>query len=296
MKAALTTASSSHSDWASKAPHYTPPLYLNTVPEASSSARAGDKAIKLTKEAAALRKKAEAAKANDATDDELRGLEKESYERMMLVGVDEVLEKFMARVGAEGRQVVRYELGGQPLPFNGQGDLYDALWPKQKQGAGITTVGRGAAAAAAANAANGRSYDPSKVPPCEACGSKRTFELQLMPALVHTLRADKIQDADASQEGAKDSDAQQLDAEARRRRDLEAALGRRLAPKPDADGISRSGGEEAAKASAVASGGKTGLCWSTAMVFVCEKDCCIPREEQEGESWREEWCGLQFED
>lgn len=284
MKAALTTASASQSNWVpSLAPHYAPPLYLNTVPESSSSARAGDKASKLTKEAAALKKKALAASADNATDEELKVMEKESYERTMLVGVDEVLEKFMARVGSEGRQVVRYELGGQPLPFNAQGELYDTLWPKAK------------------TAGHGRSYDPSRIPPCEACGSRRTFELQLMPALVHTLRADKIQGAESEKDLATNDDDANVDAESRRRRDLEAALGRRLAPQPDKDGITRSKGDAAAAAdgsSTVAAGGKTGLCWSTAMVFVCEKDCCIPRPEEgkDGETWREEWVGTQFED
>lgn len=299
MKAAVEEAATNQADWTAKAPAYQPALYLNTVPESSSSARAGDKAetAKLTnKETASVK----ASQGLNASDSELKGLEKESYERMMLNGVDEVFEKFVARVGAEGRQVVRYELGGTPLSFNAQGEVYDALWPKASAGRG-TAVSK---AAFGPQAGNQRSYDASKVPPCPVCNSPRNFEVQLMPALINTLRPEKIK-GDDSTSGDANAD-QHLDAQTRRRMELEAALGKKLAAQPDADGITRTGaanGQDAAATGPARLDRKTGLCWSTAMIFVCEKDCCIPRgtgeeggSNEEGETWREEWVALQFED
>lgn len=273
MKAAL-QETSANDPWASSASSYRPAYYLNTVPEASSSARAGEKAqkAKLTKSEAAALKSAGGGTAPDATAEELKGLEKEGYEKLMAVGMDDVLEKFIARVGAEGRQVVRYEMGGQPLSFSAQGDLYKMLWPKK--------------------ASARPTYDASKVPNCEVCGSKRTFEAQLMPNLVNTLRPEKIEGEDALADALSQA---ALDRETQRRQELSAALGKQLQPQPGADGITRTSAEdlEALKR-------KTGLCWSTVMIFVCEKDCCIPRGgtagNKEGETWREEWVGMQFED
>ena len=34
----------------------------------------------------------------------------------------------------------------------------------------------------------------------------------------------------------------------------------------------------------------TGLLWSTALIFVCSKDCC-----DGSEAWADEWVGLQYE-
>lgn len=285
-------------EWQSQVASYQPSLYLSTVPEASSSARAGEKAVK-----AKLAKQNGAAADSDDDDDDdgdddgntgdadLKGFEKEGYERMMLAGMDDVLEKFIARVGAEGRQVVRYEMGGQPLPFSAQGDLYKQLWPASQNANGAgTAVSRGNHAVAAASSRP--SYDPSRVPPCPTCGSKRTFEFQLMPNLVNNLRPDSIR---GGQNDAQDPSADG-DAATRRRRDLEAVLGKSLPSLPGADGVTRSRPEDA-DAAAKRLTQKTGLCWSTAIVFVCSKDCCIPDEGgKEGETWKEEWVGLQFED
>lgn len=274
MKSAISEAAPSHEDWSRTSPRYQPCLYLDTVPEASSSARAGERAqaAKLTAKEAASLKASGGGTAANATDEELKGLEKEGYERMLLDGMDEVLEKFIARVGAEGRQVVRYELGGQPLPFSAQGEVFNALWPKK-----------------AAVSPSHRKYDTSRVPPCEACGGPRTFELQLMPNLVNTLRAERI--IGDTHVGSLPDTQSTLDEETRKRRQLEAALGKRLANPPSSDGISRS-----ESTSSTTLDTKTGLVWSTAIIFVCEADCCIPRDQAEGETWREEWVGLQFED
>lgn len=318
MKTAVqqTAASSLREQWSSQTSSYRPALYLNTVSEASSSARAGAKAQK--KQLAKQQRGGHDSDDDDDDDDgddagadeDLKGFEKEGYERMMLAGMDDVLEKFIARVGAEGRQVVRYEMGGQPLPFSAQGDLYKQLWPTSTSTSvsGATAISRAGHAVNANANGNGiggphlrRTYDASRIPRCETCGSKRTFEFQLMPNLVNTLRADCIQGNNNNDDDSTiSSPADALDASTRRRRELEAVLGKSLpsVPGPGSDGITRSAGQDQADAAAKRLTHKTGLCWATAMVFVCEKDCCILREEdgKEGETWREEWVGLQFED
>lgn len=271
MKTAVKEAISSREDWTSSAPAYRPPLYLNTVPEASSLARAGERAsdAKLTAKVDTNLKACGGCTAADATAEELRGLEREAYEHMVLDGIDEILERFIARVSAEGRQVVRYEMGGLPLPFSAQGDVYNVLWPSKAPQVSQTS------------APSDRQYDASRVPPCEACGGPRIFEVQLMPNLVNTLRAEKIEGSEKA--GAELRSTQNVDKETRKRQELEAALGKRLVAsgRPDREPTMDS---------------KLGLIWSTALIFVCEQDCCIPRDGVTGETWREEWVGLQFED
>lgn len=56
---------------------------------------------------------------------------------------------------------------GQPLAYTATGDAFNKLWKQVDEGKHV--------------------YDESGVPPCEACGGKRTFELQLMPQLVSIL-------------------------------------------------------------------------------------------------------------
>lgn len=296
MKAALDQASKSKGQWASTAPHYKPALYLNTVPESSSSTKSHSNAEtnKLLKKELAAKKAVAEQKGAFDDDEDAKGRDKEQYEKMMLM--DDVMEKFIARVGHEGRQVVRYEMGGQPLPFSAGNDVFKNLWPKEKSN-GPTSIHPSKAQGGQAAAQRG-AYDPSRVPPCEACGGKRTFEVQLMPNLVNTLRADNIAD---DKTASKPSDSASTDAQTKRRLELEAALGRSLPAQPSADGITRTAAPTSGSDSVLTR--KTGLCWSTAFVFVCEKDCCLPRTDddsgsngKEGETWREEWVGVQFED
>lgn len=280
MKAAVSSSSSSTRDaWTTTAqPSYRPSLYLSTIPESSASARAGDKAAKAQQSSSADNEEDDDDDDDDDATNGMKSFEKEGYEKMMLAGMDDVLEKFIARVGAEGRQVVRYEMGGQPLPFSAQGELYKSLWPMSGSGSSKSTK---------------PTFDSTRIPPCQVCGSKRTFEFQLMPNLVNTLRADSIQGGADDHNNDTTTNTTVDDATTRKRRELEAVLGKSLPSLPGSDGITRTNAQDAQRLKQ-----KTGLCWSTALVFVCEKDCCVPREKNgpEGETWREEWVGLQFEE
>lgn len=150
----------------------------------------------------------------------------EAYEKMAIDGIDPVFERFMRRLGPEARQVVRYEYGGTPLPFTGTGPLYKRLWP------------------------NG-DFDASSVPPCEQCGARRVFEVQLMPNLANLLRAEHLSDATEADGNA----------ETRRQAEIASILGLK--------------GDNSTPSDL-----RTGIAWSTAMVFVCSRDCC--RDAQEG--------------
>ncbi|XP_044289859.1 programmed cell death protein 2-like [Varanus komodoensis] len=78
----------------------------------------------------------------------------ERYEKSKAGKRDPVFHKFMKRISACQKQILRYSWGGHPLFISSP--------------------------AVDAKAA---------VPPCHTCGSKRTFEFQLMPSLVSMLRA-----------------------------------------------------------------------------------------------------------
>jgi pre-rRNA-processing protein TSR4 len=108
------------------------------------------------------------------------GWGKEGYEVQKVKGVDEVFLRFQERVHREGLQVIRYvrlpsslastltmgrfsyDFGSIPLAYSSSSPSYQLLFPSA-------------------------SYNPSVIPRCPTCSSPRTFELQLMPALVGTL-------------------------------------------------------------------------------------------------------------
>ncbi|KAF9443666.1 hypothetical protein P691DRAFT_808479 [Macrolepiota fuliginosa MF-IS2] len=106
-----------------------------------------------------------------------------------------------------------------------------------------------------------RTYSPSTsglIPPCPVCKAPRAFECQLMPNLINVLKA--LQD--------KPED-----------------------PKKQTE-------EERRKAVAQALKGGDGMSWGTAMIFSCEKDCCISTEGQvkeQRECWREEVVLIQWD-
>jgi len=305
IKETLTTTTSSwskDSKWFETSTHYNPSYYLNTIPEPSKALRLAEKQGGIEED---LRKKVEGL--NVGVDRETKE-GKEKYEQTQIPGLDSIFEKFLKRVGVEGRQVVRYEFDGIPLPFSGKGEVFDKLWPKGK---GNVQIGRNGS-----NSINGnlRNFNDEKIPKCENCGGKRVFECQLMPNLVNLLKVENIQlgedeeiedkvgaqvDPIASPEPQEEKSkaTTTLSKEEIRRKEIEGLLGRQFSNKPvfDSDGISRSKPQVSDSLSPV-----TGLTWSTALVFVCEKDCCKDlKDEKRGqlaEGWREEWVGLMWED
>lgn len=277
--------------WVTSSTKY-PALYLNTIPEPSSSSLSK----KLTAQEADLLKKASTAAPGEAgnfDENELEGFAKEGYEKMLLDGIDDTFERFVKRVSVEGRQVVRYEFGGEPIPFHARGAVYSMLWPKAgstdpKAGEQVS-VTRSSFKTSATSGPNTelRDYTDSNIPPCPACGSPRVFEAQLMPNIINTLKADSILAADGTLLSTQPEDT--LSEDARRKRDIERALGRALPQAPSAEG-------EAIKHTGAYLESVTGLVWSTAFVFVCSKDCCIPSAGSNDECWREEFIAAQFED
>lgn len=75
--------------------------------------------------------------------------------------MDKTFQKFADRVSHNPEQVLRYEFGGEPL-------LYSST-----------------------DAVGQRFNSHGRPPPCQNCGSKRTFELQLAPHAIEMLEADE---------------------------------------------------------------------------------------------------------
>jgi len=145
---AKTTLSDVYTVWKDM-PSY-PPLYLSTISEY------------LPPEPKA--------KANIKVDDGLGdgktkgGLE--AYENSM--NLDEVFSRFIKRVECEGEQCIRYELGGNPLPYHAD-VVFQRLFPTLQPGVVK------------------RAFSSSSLPKCSRCGSDRVFECQLMPNMINIL-------------------------------------------------------------------------------------------------------------
>ncbi|KAF7356823.1 hypothetical protein MVEN_01017700 [Mycena venus] len=176
----------------------------------------------------------------------------EAYENSL--DVDQVFERFTKRVGFEGDQCVRYELEGTPLPYASD-SILESLFPLPPAPPLPVTK----AAFTVVSPAK-RAYDPSSVPSCPVCKSKRIFECQLMPNLINVLRAS----SDTEDKRKKLTDEE-------RRKLVEQEL----------------------KGSN--SGGSRGMEWGTCLIFSCSKDCSLTDDGKEArESWREEVVLIQW--
>ncbi|KZT27791.1 hypothetical protein NEOLEDRAFT_1176385 [Neolentinus lepideus HHB14362 ss-1] len=156
----------------------------------------------------------------------------EAYENSM--EVDHVFERFMTRVGYEGKQCVRYDLGGTPLPFS-HDKTFDRLFPLLTGPPVPVTKGDFMVQTSPKCV-----YSPSAVPNCPRCGGERTFECQLMPNLINIL---KDGEDDGKEAGKKSTEEE-------RQKEVERALKSQNAK------------------------GRRGMEWGTVMVFSCKNDCC----------------------
>ncbi|PBK72937.1 hypothetical protein ARMSODRAFT_1015759 [Armillaria solidipes] len=172
----------------------------------------------------------------------------EKYENSL--DVDHVFERFSNRVKHEPEQCIRYDLNGVPLPFSTD-NVFNLLFP-----APTTPPLPVTKPDFMVIPASKRTYDPSSLPHCPNCQSKRVFECQLMPNTINVLR-------DGSTDVTKN-----VSDEERRKAVQEALKGR---------------------------GGNRGMDWGTCMVFSCEKDCCTENGQGAREAWKEEHVLVQWD-
>lgn len=224
--------------WAS-APSY-PALYLSTVPEYIPPApKTNPKIVEVSEHD------------HDGKTDKDISWAMEGYENSL--DVDHAFERFSKRVGYEAEQCIRYELGGIPLPFASD-DVFDELFP-EPPALNLPVTKPSSMVVPQAK----RTYDPSAIPVCAHCKSKRVFECQLMPNLINILR----------NKNAAGPTKPQTDEE--RRKEIEAMLNVR-------------GSIE-----------QTGMGWGTCLVFSCEKDCCEENGAPLTNCWREEVVLVQWD-
>ncbi|KAI0955134.1 hypothetical protein AcW1_006806 [Taiwanofungus camphoratus] len=164
----MAAASLENSPWAA-APAYSP-LYLSTVSEYLPPAPK----VKVPS-SADFDVDDDGRKAKDS------GWAMEGYENS--IEVDHAFERFTKRVGYEGEQCLRYELGGTPLPFSSD-SMFDKLFPVPLAPPLPVTKPDFIIAPA-----QRRTYTPSVIPLCPHCKSRRVFECQLMPNLISVLKA-----------------------------------------------------------------------------------------------------------
>ncbi|KAG8920178.1 hypothetical protein FRC00_010386, partial [Tulasnella sp. 408] len=182
----------------------------------------------------------------------------ETYERDS--ATDEIFSRFSKRVVNEGKQCLRYELSGVPLPYHNDSVYKKLFAPTPSTAYNVTRPSQ--------HATTGRTYDPSWIPKCPACGGPRTFEAQLMPNLITVLKRPE----DDAKRG-KQSDVE-------RRNELARVLLKQNPGGTGSDGV------------------KTGMEWGTCMVFSCLGDCRLGEggaKEEVSDCWREEFVLVQWE-
>ncbi|KAF8498705.1 programmed cell death protein 2 [Russula emetica] len=179
----------------------------------------------------------------------------EKYEKSM--HTDHVFDRFNERTSHEPQQCVRYDLGGIPMPFASD-DLYKRLFPLSTEKSTSITVTR--AASNVQHSRPGRGYSAASILACPHCGSRRTFEYQLMPNLIIMLG----RGSDTEREDITTTDEQRKE-----------VVQRLLKRDPDGRGME----------------------WGTALVFTCEKDCCLgPGNKEKEGAWSEELVLVHWDD
>jgi pre-rRNA-processing protein TSR4 len=149
----------------------------------------------------------------------------------------------------------RYDLGGIPLPFSG-GELYKQLFPLLPGNSGLETVTK--SVFNIQDPSTKRGYDPTSIPSCPHCDSRRVFECQLMPNLINIIGSSADEDRGATT-------------------DEERQEAMRKLLKGDA--------------------AVRGMEWGTILVFSCEKDCCLgPGNKEKQDAWSEELVLVQWDD
>jgi len=250
-------------DWSS-VPSYSP-LYLDTVSEYIAPPSATISQIN-----------------NPGVGQEVWG--GESYEPTK--GIDEVFEKFVLRVGQEPQQCIRYDPSGIPLPFSTE-STYKRLFPLAHTlppipGTPIVVTGTSSLSHTSTTStvneiSTKRSYDPSVLPQCEACGSPRVFECQIMPNLINVFHA--LSSLSKNSAKAKKS---QTDEERR------VEVARVLHGQTPAIALSESGREGG-------EGEKGDMEWGTCLVFSCLADCCREKVGEGKIEWKEVKAGWKEE-
>ena len=153
--------------------------------------------------------------------------------------------------------MVRYELGGIPLPYASTTPLYRRLFPNAP-----TTITK-AADDAEDDLDLESYYDPSSIPTCKRCGGKRVFELQLIPHLISILPPDALTTTGSSNCAGK-RDAVKVNEEERKKELARIAAG-----------LEGGAGE-----------GVGEMEWGSIFVFGCESDCV---------GFGEEWVEVEWE-
>jgi pre-rRNA-processing protein TSR4 len=182
-------------------------------------------------------------------------------------------------------RVLRYDLSGVPLPFASDA-MYKRLFPLAHSVTPtpgtpvIATGGNEGTSTGASDGGGKRVYDPTVIPPCDACGGPRAFECQLMPNLINVLRQARRAREDPDARSGRKTKKTQTDEERR------AEVVRLLC------GETKNYGEEAAE--------NGDMEWGTCMVFSCVQNCCRTKSAEGKWSdaqvvWKDEYVLVQWD-
>ncbi|KAJ9104476.1 hypothetical protein QFC21_001972 [Naganishia friedmannii] len=206
----------------------------------------------------------------------------EQWERVLPKGMDEVFERFVNRLNAAidgNEQVLRYDLGGVPLPYSEKSDLYKKLFPaKSLAGRHVPVI--------QSNADDEEDDDENSyekrftpyptVPVCAKCNSRRVFEVQLVSSMISYLAPERLSTTGKAPSKKKKSAAEKAKSLEERRKEVEALL--------QGKNLDSTEGEEVDQAQ---QGVGMGMEWGSVVVFGCEGDCV---------GFSEEWVGIEWEE
>ncbi|KAJ9111381.1 hypothetical protein QFC19_001149 [Naganishia cerealis] len=214
----------------------------------------------------------------------------EQWERVLPKGMDEVFERFVNRLNAAidgNEQVLRYDLGGVPLPYSEKSDLYKKLFPPKSLAGRHVPVVQNNAAVDEEDDDDENSYENRftpypTVPVCPNCNSRRVFELQLVSSMISYLAPERLSTTGKAPSKKKNKPTGAAGASGKeksleeRRKEVEALL--------QGKNLDIAEGEEVDQAQ---QGVGMGMEWGSVVVFGCEGDCV---------GFSEEWVGVEWED
>ncbi|OLY80316.1 Programmed cell death protein 2-like [Smittium mucronatum] len=130
----------------------------------------------------------------------------EQYEATVLPsGIDTALDNFMGIISQNPEQVIRYQFGGTPLLYSTNDQVSSLLLTPGSSRDPLVEHRFGLISDDEKDdeKSSNTKYSPKNVPRCPHCNGKRTFELSVLPSIIHILHLSNLANSHRDVESSK---------------------------------------------------------------------------------------------